>query len=142
MTRRGNSILVCTCLAVALGGCGDDEQSGGSENSAAPAATESTRGTTYDASTEPRGATIRIALKSTGMAPQFVTARAGQTIVFTNEDDVSHRVESTDGRDFASKTLAKGETLVHKLRPEDAWVRYVCSIHPAKLGGYTSINDE
>jgi hypothetical protein len=70
-------ILLCTCLAFALSGCGDDEQSAGSEKTAAPAAAESTHGTTYDASTEPRDATIKIALTSTGMVPQFVTARVG-----------------------------------------------------------------
>jgi plastocyanin len=135
-------ILLCAGVAIALGGCGEDEQTPGSEKKAAPAASESSRGTTHDASTEPRSATIEIALTSTGRVPQVVPARPGQTIVFENEDDVSHRVESTDGPDFPSKTLAKGDTLEHTLRAEDAWVRYVCSIHPAKLGGNTNIIDE
>ncbi len=137
-------ILLCTCLAFALSGCGDDKPSGGSDKTASSPATKAPRGTTYDASTKPRDATIRIALKSTGMAPQYVTARAGQTIVWTNEDDVRHRVESTDGPDFPSRTLAKGETLEYKLRPhaQTPWIRYVCSIHPAKIGGFTTIVEE
>ena len=153
--RRSIGILLCACLALigALTGCGNDKQSGDSDKAAAPTATQSKQpadsatkgphGTTYDASTKPRDAKIKIALKNTAIVPQFVTARAGQTIVFTNEDNVRHRLESGDNPDFASKTLAKGQTLEYRLRPGGmTWVSYHCTIHPVKMSGYTGVREE
>lgn len=146
--RRSIGILLCACLALigALTGCGNDKAAAPTATQAkqpADSATKGPNGTTYDASTKPRDATIKIALKNTAIVPQFVTARAGQTIVFTNEDSVRHRLESSDNPDFASKTLAKGQTLKYRLRPGGiSWVSYHCTIHPVKMSGVTGVRKE
>ena len=145
---------MCACLVLigAVTGCGNDK-SGDSDKAAAPTATQSKKpaesatkgpnGTTYDASTKPRDAKIKIALKNTAIVPQFVTARAGQAIVFTNEDNVRHRLESGDNPDFTSKTLAKGQTLEYRLRPGGmTWTSYYCAIHPVKMSGYIIVREE
>jgi plastocyanin len=105
-----------------LAGCGDDEDSAGSDRAAtptptkedvsAPAASENT----LDATGEPRNASIKIALRDTDIVPEYLTVLPGQTLVFTNEDDVPHRITARENAPrFAPKTLANGQSFKLKL---------------------------
>ena len=159
LTHRSTAVsafaAALTCFALLLGGslagCGDDDDSQGSDRAAAPKptpddqaadpATGDPTGNTYDATGDPPDATIKIALKGRAFVPQYVTAVPGQTLEWTNEDDVSHRIKDLDQGDFAPKTLAPGETYTYTFPTEGARaVQYICTIHP-EMGGRTGIAD-
>lgn len=160
--RLTRSAAVCsfaaatTCFALllagALAGCGGgDDDSQGSDRATTPTPTQNDQaadpGTgdatarTYDATGDPPDATIKIALKDVAFVPQYITALPGQTLAWTNEDDVPHRIKDVDQGDFASKTLAKGQTYKYTFPTEGArGVQYRCTIHP-EMGGRTAIAD-
>jgi plastocyanin len=159
LTRRSTAVgafaAATTCFALllagSLAGCGGDDDSRGSDQAAtrtptqddqtADPATGDPTGNTYDATGDPPDATIKIALKDVAFVPQYITALPGQTLEWTNHDDVSHRIKDVDQGDFASKTLAKGETYKYTFPTEGArGVQYRCTIHP-EMGGRTDIAD-
>ena len=70
-------------------------------------------------------------MKDILFVPEKVTARVGQTVRWTNEDDVEHTVKASKGADFESKTLSKGETYAAKLT-KTGTIDYVCTIHPSQ----------
>jgi hypothetical protein len=92
LTRRSTAVsafaAATTCLALLLGGslagCGDDEDSQGSNQAATPTppqddqtadrATGDPTGNTYDATGDPPDATIKIALKDRAFVPRYITA--------------------------------------------------------------------
>jgi plastocyanin len=127
----------------AFAGCGDDKTSAGSTTANAPAArTQSGHapidptGNTYDATSEPRDARIEIAMKDIAFKPQQLTARVGQTLVFTNYDDVIHKIRGVEGQYHSSKKLSKGQTYEYKIkRNQLRSIGWVCTIHPAKMTG-------
>ena len=111
------------------------------DNQAADPATGDPTGNTYDATGDPPDATIKIALRDRAFVPQYVTALPGQTLEWTNEDDVSHRIKDLDQRLLAPKTLAPGATYEYTFPTEGArGVGYICTIHP-EMGGRTNIAD-
>ncbi len=136
-------LLVLMAMAGgALAGCGDDENPAASgqraeANPTDTAQAEDPTGNTYDATSEPPDASIEIAMKDIAFNPAYITARVGQTLVFTNEDDVAHKLESNEGQPFKSKTLNKGQTYKYRIK-NDADLRamnFICTIHPAKMEG-------
>ena len=62
----------------------------------------------------------------------------GQTVVWTNQDDVDHDVTAKKGADFESKTLSKGDTYKAKLT-KTGTIDYVCTIHPSQRGTITVV---
>jgi len=143
-----------TCFALLLGGslagCGDDEESQGSnqaatatptqDDQAADRATGDRSGNTYDATDDSPDATIKIALKDRAFVPRYITALPGQTLVWTNEDDEPHKIQAVNNADFASKKLAKGQTYRYTFPTDaDRGVEYRCSIHPEEMDGRTDI---
>ena len=145
-SRRLLSPVLLAALAAggSLAGCGDDEEPATSEKAAAktpePGAKSAVdpTGNTLDASSEPRDAKITIAMKDLTLKPALLTARPGQTLVFTNEDDVAHKIESVEGQSFASKRIGPGQTYVYKIKkvaPDVNGLAYTCTIHPLKMDG-------
>ena len=148
------------CAAFAAGGilsgCGDDDDSGGSDRAATPTpsqeeqpadkATGEPTENTYDATGEPRNASIKIALRDTDIVPEFLTVLPGQTLVFTNEDDVPHKIRALENTPrFASGALAKAESFKLKLDKdaikgvEGYGVDYGCAFHPAQMSGRAAL---
>jgi plastocyanin len=145
-------------LAVALGmsmaaggsivaGCGGDETPTGSRQAAtenlaaetksgAEAATDPT-GNTYDASSQPRDARIKIAMKDSAFKPQYITARLGQTLVFTNDDAVAHKIKGQEGQYYSSETLGHGQTYEYRIKrdPELQNMAFICTIHSETMRG-------
>lgn len=76
--------------------------------------------------------TITVTIKNFTFEPALVTASAGDTVVFVNEDGAPHTATATGGA-FDTGNLASGEsgsvTLVHAGTYE-----YFCAIHPAMKG--------
>ena len=79
-----------------------------------------------------RAATIRVAITDYAFAPARVTVHPGDTVVWTNDDEVPHTVTALDGR-FASGALAPGGRYRQHFTRVGA-VRYHCAIHPEMQG--------
>jgi len=124
------------CLALAfVAGCGDDKSDTSSAPVAAkpaPAETTTTPTATTDSSSA-AGSTVKVSMKDIKFVPEKITAKVGQKIVWTNDDQPQHNVTATDGADFASETLNKGQT--YEFTPTKAGViKYVCTIHSGQNG--------
>ena len=50
-------------------------------------------------------------MKDILFVPEKVTARVGQTVRWTNSDDVEHTVKAKSGADFESKAHLQGRDL-------------------------------
>ena len=89
-----------------------------------------------DTTDRPRDARITIVLKDISMRPRHLTALPGQTLVFINEDAVTHRIKGTFGEPFDSKNLRTGETYEVRMKREGGeGMGWICSIHPEKMDG-------
>ena len=72
-------------------------------------------------------------MKDILFVPEKVTARVGQRVRWTNQDDVQHTVKATRGASFESKKLSKGDTYEAKVT-KTGTIDYVCTIHPSQRG--------
>jgi plastocyanin len=118
--------LIALLALVLATGCGEKESAGS--------------GTAGGTATEPAsasgGETVQVAMRDILFVPEKITARVGQTVSWTNEDDVAHTVKAEKGADFASKALKKGDTYKAKLTKAGT-IDYVCTIHPSQRGTIT-----
>lgn len=114
------------CLALALvAGCGDDEDSASSPPPP-PAATETTE-------SGASGDTVSVGMKDIKFVPESVTAKVGQKIVWTNNEQIPHNVTATDGADFESDTMQQNDTF--DFTPTKAGtIKYTCTIHSGQDG--------
>ena len=75
-------------------------------------------------------------MKDIKFVPPEITAKVGQKIVWTNNENVPHNVTATNGADFESDTLNEGETF--EFTPKNAGkIDYVCTIHQGQDGTIT-----
>ena len=154
-SRRAVAAATACCALVGAGGlagCGDDGEDQAAtpapaeDNQAADTATGDPTGNTYDATGEPRNASIKIALRDTDIVPEYLTVRPGQTLVFTNEDDVPHKITARENTPrFPSKAIAKGESFKLKLDKdaikgvEGYGIDYGCAFHPEQMSGRAAL---
>ena len=118
------SLVAVLLLVVLAAGCGEKEGEGS--------------GSTGDPGTASGGKVVPVAMKDILFVPEKVTARVGQSVRWTNEDDVEHTVKASKGADFESKTMSKGETYAAKLT-KTGTIDYVCTIHPSQRGTITVV---
>lgn len=117
--RRMLSILLAAGLLAGCGG-GDDESATG--QGAPPAG----------------GDGVQVAMENIAYAPEEVEVRVGQTVTWTNNDEVMHDVVATDGAEFDSELFGQGGT--YSFTPtEPGEIDYVCSVHPTMTGTITVV---
>lgn len=66
-------------------------------------------------------------------SPKSLTINAGDSVVWTNEDSVSHTVTSDSGSELSSSFLSKGQTYSHTFSQKGTF-SYHCSPHPGMKG--------
>ena len=71
-------------------------------------------------------------------APKAVTVKVGQTVKWTNLEDIPHNVTAESGASFESDTFGKGKTYEFKAKKAGT-VKYVCTIHPGMDGTITVV---
>jgi plastocyanin len=108
--------LTALALVLAIAACGGDD--GGEQ----PAA-----------SGECAGGAVVIRMVDIKFDPEDATARAGQEICWTNEDEIEHNAVAESGADFKSELYGKGETFTTTVE-EPGRVEYVCTVHPGMTG--------
>ena len=62
--------------------------------------------------------------------------RVGQTLKWTDLEDIPHNVKADSGADFASDTFGKGKTFTFKTTKAGT-IKYECTIHPGMEGKIT-----
>ncbi len=79
-----------------------------------------------------RAATVSVTIDNYAFAPKTVTVRAGDTIVWTDRDDVAHTVTAL-GNGFDSGAVEPGHTYRHRFTKPGTYA-YRCSLHPEMRG--------
>lgn len=116
--RPALAALVLALIVAACGGGGNGGAGGGEQ----PAASGKC----------PSGAVV-IRMVDIKFDPEEATAKAGQEICWSNEDEIDHNAVAESGADFESELYGKGETFTTTVE-EPGRVEYVCTIHPGMTG--------
>jgi plastocyanin len=130
--RKWLALLVaCLALALVIAGCGgDDDDDGGGNGSAAKENTSTGGGG--------GGAGAKVAMKNIQFNPQNVTIKAGDTVTWTNDEDVSHDVSGAGkGTKFSSGAvggMSKGDTFKFTFKNPGTYA-YVCRVHAPGMHG-------
>ena len=127
--KRLLPILAALALTGAvLGGCGSSNSK--SSSSSGGGSTQAAGGA------KAAGAGANVEMKNIQFVPASITAKAGQTIHWKNNDSVAHTVTATGGAKFDSGTVNAGGT--YKFTPTKAGtIQYRCTIHPNQKGTIT-----
>lgn len=123
-TRTLGAVLVMALLA--LGACGDDDDTQGDD------AVEPTSTTAETGAGSPESGGTQVSIKGFAFTPDKVTARVGGTVSWRNDDDAPHTVTADDGS-FDSGTTSTGGAFEHTF-PKAGEFTYKCTIHPRMTG--------
>ena len=77
-------------------------------------------------------APVAVKISNFTFGPKAVTVKVGQTITWTNDDDIPHTVVATD-KSFRSKVLDSGQSFSFTVTKPGA-IAYFCSLHPMMTG--------
>jgi plastocyanin len=78
---------------------------------------------------------VAVHISNFTFGPKMVTVKVGQTITWTNDDDIPHTVVATD-KSFRSKVLDTGQSFSFTFT-KSGQVAYFCSLHPMMTGKVT-----
>jgi plastocyanin len=120
------------CLALGFAGCGSKKSSSSSSSSSTPPPASTSTTTPSSSSSK----TVQVKMQNTAFSPASISAKVGQTIVWTNEDSFDHNVTAKKGENFKSKNFGQGQTYSYKL-DKPGTISYVCTIHPGMQGTIT-----
>jgi amicyanin len=83
----------------------------------------------------PQSGSVRVSIKTLAFVPSQVHAGVGQTVVWTNRDNVRHNVIYQSGPKFRSSRpqIRNGTSFSIKLT-QPGTIHYFCSIHPFMKG--------
>lgn len=77
-----------------------------------------------------------VAISNFAFSPSTVTVAAGDTVLWTNNDNVTHTVTSDTGSELGSSQLGQGQTYRHVFASAGTFA-YHCTIHPSMHGSVT-----
>jgi len=78
---------------------------------------------------------VAVHISNFTFGPKMVTVKVGQTVTWTNDDDIPHTVVATD-KSFRSKVLDTGQSFSFTFA-KPGQVAYFCSLHPMMTGKVT-----
>jgi plastocyanin len=79
-----------------------------------------------------RAAEIPMAIDNFTFSPQQITVKSGDTVIWTNRDDIPHTVTSTT-KSFGSKVLDTNESFSFTFATPGSF-SYFCALHPHMTG--------
>ena len=85
-----------------------------------------------------QAATVTITIDNFTFSPETVTIHAGDTVIWTNQDDIPHVVAEKDGK-FRSTALDTGESY-SRMFSAPGTVDYYCAIHPHMTGSVIAVD--
>jgi len=130
--------LAGVLLALVVVACGDDKESNSGRDAGENGATVTTNPTpevqtSTQSEAQESNDVVSVGMKDIKFVPEKITAKVGQKIVWTNNEDVPHNVTATDGADFSSDTLQKDDTFDYTPKAAGT-IKYVCTIHTGQNG--------
>jgi len=75
---------------------------------------------------------VAVSIKDKKFTPATVTIKKGQTVVWTNNDDLDHTVKADNGS-FTSPTIKKGGAYEYTFTKAGKFA-YGCRLHPREKG--------
>ena len=78
---------------------------------------------------------IAVRISNFTFGPKVVTVKVGQTVTWTNDDDIPHTVVATD-KSFRSKVIDTGQSFSFTFTKPGQFA-YFCSLHPMMTGKVT-----
>ena len=139
MSRIPMIALSGVLLALAVAACGGDEKASNTgrnfDDNAATVATNPTPEpqTSTQGEAQERSGVVDVGIENIEFVPEQITAKVGQRIVWTNNEDIPHNVTATEGASFRSGTMRRGD--VYEYTPTKAGtIKYVCTIHAGQNG--------
>jgi plastocyanin len=122
-------VLLIACFALTIAACGDDDDDGGGS---AATTTEQTN------TTAPAGGATAVDIPDIKFDPADVTVKVGDTVTWTNSDDIQHTVTKIKGpgAQFDSGNLDPGDTFEETFDKKGT-IDYVCTIHAGQEGSIT-----
>jgi plastocyanin len=109
---------VVVSLALMLSGCG--------------ATSTTTSNSTATTNSSGGANTVQVVMKNIAFVPDSVTVNVGDTVVWTNEDNVQHNVTADNG-EFKSDNIGNGGTYSFTFDKAGTYP-YHCTIHPGMTG--------
>ena len=120
--------LLIACLALTVAACGgDDDDDGGSTGAA-----------TTEQPAPSGGEAVTVDIPDISFDPADVTVKAGETVTWTNSDDIQHTVTQVGGPGpaFDSGNLDPGDEFEQTFDKKGK-IDYVCTIHAGQEGSVT-----
>ncbi len=132
------SRLALAVVALILSACGSSSSSSSSAPSSSSSASAST---TSPAASSPSAApssaasgNVSVTMQNIAFSPITIHAKVGQTVKWSNQDQVAHNVSYVSGPQFtSSSTFNAGGTYSLKL-VKAGTIQYRCTIHPGMNG--------
>ena len=126
-------LLACAALSLVVAGCGgDDDDEGGDAQTTEQPAEEGGGGGGDEASGGGGGGT-QVVMEGIKFNPASVTVSAGDTVTWTNEDNVGHDVTGDGFKSGDPGALQNGDTFEHSFDKAGTF-DYVCTVHPGMKG--------
>jgi plastocyanin len=125
------SFLALPVVALAVTACGSSSSnSSSSSSSSAASSTPAPSAASSTPSSSAAGTSIAVTMQNIAFSPRTVHAKVGDTIKWTNQDQVAHNVTYFSGPQFSSSsTFGNGGTFSLKLTKAGT-IQYRCTIHP------------
>lgn len=99
--------------------------------------TSATSGNSQQSQSSGPTATNSVTITNFAFSPADITVKKGTTVIWTNQDSVSHTVRETDGQTGPnSSTLSQGKSYSFTYDTTGTF-KYHCSIHPDMTGTVT-----
>jgi plastocyanin len=123
--QRAVAIVGACALIASLSACGSSSTANGPNYGTAPV---------VPAPQTPAGthASKIVRMSSLAFIPATVHVRVGQTIEWTNQDNVVHNVTSNDGLTIQSGNFGPGHTFEFTPKQTGS-ISYYCTIHPTTM---------
>jgi len=124
------TLFALPILAFALAACGSSSKSSSSSSAAAPSPAPAASTPSSTPSSAPTGGAVAVTMQNIAFNPATLHAKVGETVKWTNMDQVPHNVTYVGGPKFASSsTFGNGGTFSLKLTKAGT-IQYRCTIHP------------
>jgi plastocyanin len=131
------SFLALAVVALALTACGSSSSNSSSSSSSSSSAASSTPAPAASSSTpssSAAGTSTAVTMLNIAFSPKTVHAKVGDTVKWTNQDQVAHNVTYVSGPQFtSSSTFGNGGTYSLRLTKAGT-IQYRCTIHPGMNG--------
>jgi len=85
-----------------------------------------------------QGNTYNVNIQNLAFSPAALSINAGDTVIWTNNDNMQHTVTSDSGSELGSAALSKGQTYSHTFSAAGTF-SYHCSIHTSMKASVTVV---